>query len=340
MKPLENLHIVEFSGLGPGPFAAMALADMGVSVTRIARPGSSAPNPASGTFLNRGRRDVPLDLKAPEGMAAARDLIRDADAVIEGFRPGKMESLGLGPDDLLPLNPRLVYGRMTGWGQTGPMAHLAGHDLNYLGLTGLLSLMGEEGRPPTPPLNLISDFGGGGMYLAFGLICAIWRAQSTGQGQVVDAAMIHGTTHLASFIHGKRAQGAWHEGRENNAVDGGAPFYRVYETLDGRYMAVAALEPVFFATMIRTLGLDARFIAGQGDRALWPEMAEVLRQTFLTRDFDHWVALFADVDACVTPVLNMDEAQSHPQMAECFTTAGGVTQPGPAPRITPWAPKS
>ncbi len=340
MKALENLRVIEFAGLGPGPFAAMTLADMGVHVTRITRPGPARPNPAAGAFLDRGRTDLPLDLKSPDGREAARALIQQADAVIEGFRPGKMESLGLGPDDLMPLNPRLVYGRMTGWGQTGPMAHLAGHDLNYLGLTGMLSLMGDKDRPPTPPLNLVSDFGGGGMYLVFGLICAMWQAQVTGQGQVVDAAMIHGTTHLASFVHGRMAQGAWVDGRGNNALDGGAPFYRTYETRDGRYMAVAGIEPVFFANMIRTLGLDERFIAGQGDRTLWPELTEVLRQTFLTRDFADWVAVFADVDACVTPVLTVEEARSHPQMEGCFVAADGHLQPSPAPRMAPWTPKS
>ncbi|GEO87048.1 MULTISPECIES: CaiB/BaiF CoA transferase family protein [Alphaproteobacteria] len=335
-KPLSVLRILEFSGLGPAPFAAMLLADMGARVTRILSPGDAGRGAAKGAFLNRGRDDVVLDLKTEEGLEAAHHLIRDADALIEGFRPGKMEQLGLGPATVMPLNPRLVYGRMTGWGQEGPMAHLAGHDLNFLGLTGLLSMMGEKGRCPMPPLNLISDFGGGGMYLAFGLLCAIWQARTTGQGQVVDAAMIHGTTHLATFIHSRRAQGHWIDERECNMVDGGAPFYRAYETRDGRYVVVGAIEPIFFRNLIRTLQLNDRYVSGQNDLAQWPELANLLGAKFLEQDLEYWTELFKKIDACVTPVLTVEEAQKHPQMVGCFQEIDGYIQPIPAPRILPW----
>ncbi|SFK23370.1 CaiB/BaiF CoA transferase family protein [Celeribacter neptunius] len=335
MKPLKNIEVIEFSGLGPGPFAAMALADMGAKVTRISRmpAAGTIPKPGQGSFLNRGRQEIHLDLKTDAGVAQACALVQKADALIEGFRPGKMESLGLGPDRLMALNPRLVYGRMTGWGQSGPMAHLAGHDLNFLALSGVLNTLGEADRPPMPPLNLIGDFGGGGMYLAFGMLSALWQARETGQGAVVDAAMIHGVTHLASFVHGKRAQGAWMDQRESNLVDGGAPFYRCYETRDGRYMAVGAIEPVFFRTLLRVLDLEDRFADCQSDRTRWPDMAAAFRAAFAARDLADWSARFDGVDACVTPVLTLDEAQNHPQMAACFVDREGGPEPAPAPRL-------
>lgn len=336
-KPLSKLRVVEFAGLGPAPFAAMLLSDMGAEVTRILAPEAAKKVTARGSFLDRGRKNVSLDLKTDDGLEAARELIRGADALIEGFRPGKMEQLGLGPDTIMPLNPRLVYGRMTGWGQKGPFAHLAGHDLNFLGMTGLLSLMGERGRNPMPPLNLISDFGGGGMYLAFGLVCAIWHARSTGCGQIVDAAMVHGTTHLASFIHGRIAQGQWVDERQSNLVDGGAPFYRVYMTRDGRYMAVGAIEPVFFRNLIRTLQLDEAYVAEQANRSRWPELERALSEAFLQNDLAHWSAVFAHVDACTTPVLRVEEAKQHPQLADCFFETDGYVQPSVAPSILPWS---
>lgn len=327
---------MEFAGLGPAPFAAMLLADMGAEVTRVMPPRPQGETGSKGVFLDRGRQDVVLDLKTADGLEAARHLIRDADALIEGFRPGKMEQLGLGPADLMPLNPQLVYGRMTGWGQKGPMAGLAGHDINFLSMTGLLSLMGEKGRRPVPPLNLVSDFGGGGMYLAFGIVCAVWEARRTGRGQVVDAAMVHGTTHLASFIYGRMAQSNWTDERESNMLDGGAPFYRIYETRDSRYIAVGAIEPPFFKSLIVTLQLDERYIATQMDRTQWPELTEAISATFASADLDHWIRVFEAVDACVTPVLSVTEAKQHPQISACFAEVDGILQPSVAPRIWPW----
>ncbi|HWL56256.1 MAG TPA: CaiB/BaiF CoA-transferase family protein, partial [Paracoccus sp. (in: a-proteobacteria)] len=260
------------------------------------------------------------------------------DALIEGFRPGKMEKLGLGPDQVMPLNPRLIYGRMTGWGQSGPLAALAGHDLNYLALSGLLSLIGPQDAPPPPPLNLVSDFGGGGMYLAFGLLTALWQARATGKGAIVDAAMVHGTTHLATFIHGLYAGGRWSGPREGNLLDGGAPFYRTYETRDGRYVAVAALEAEFFQELVETLQLDPSFAGDQYNRGRWPEIAESLRRVFAARDLSEWTEIFAHSDACVSPVLTLDEALAHPQMRDCFCQRAGIVEPAPAPRITSWPP--
>jgi len=334
IRPLDGLKVVEFAGLGPAPFATMLLADMGAHVTRIARPGDTG---GDGLFMERGREVHGLDLKSGEGRQAALAFLEAADVLIEGFRPGKMEALRLGPDDVAKVNPRIVYGRMTGWGQEGPMAHLAGHDLNYLGLTGLLSLMGHADREPVPPLNLVSDFGGGGMYLAFGIVAAVLRAQRTGEGVVVDAAMIHGTTHLATFVHGSIARGRWSGGRGENMLDGGAPFYRVYRTADDRFMAVGPLEPMFYKAFIETVGGDPGILRFQWNRDAWPAMSAHLEEIFATRTQSEWVDAFEGVDACVTPVLSMDEARAHPQLADCFTTEGGEVQPSPAPRFRPLA---
>lgn len=335
MKPLSDINIIEFSGLGPAPFAAMILADMGADVTRISRPGPTQPNPVAQAFLGRGRRDLVLDLRDPADVHRARALIDDADVLIEGYRPGKMESLGLGPADLMARNPQLVYGRMTGWGQSGPLVDKAGHDLNFLALSGILNLLGERGRVPMPPLNLVADFGGGGMYLAFGIVCALMQVARSGQGQVVDAAMVHGVTHLASLIHAQRAAGRWHDRRESNMLDGGAPFYRVYPTRDGRFIAVAALEPVFFQALIAVLETP-EWASLQADRAQWSAMQASFTARFAARDLSDWVAAFAPVDACVTPVLTLDEARDHPQMRGCFQDLGGFVQPSVAPQITPW----
>lgn len=337
MKPLKNIQILEFAGLGPAPFAAMILADMGANVTRVSRlpidGTASKPVIAVGTFLNRGRKEVFLDLKSAKGAAKARALAKKADVLIEGYRPGKMESLGLGPQELMALNHRLVYGRMTGWGQTGPMAHLAGHDINFLGLSGILNTLGEKDRPPVPPLNLIGDFGGGGMYLAFGIASALLRARETGCGAIVDTAMIQGVTHLASFVHGQRAQGRWQDERQNNLIDGGAPFYRCYETSDNRYMAVGALEPVFFGNLLAVLELTKQFLPYQNNRAIWPEMIKAFECRFAEHSFKRWVKLFENVDACVTPVLNFDEASRHPQMVDCYEQRDGVMQPSSTPKL-------
>jgi alpha-methylacyl-CoA racemase len=332
IKPLDGLTVVEFAGLGPAPFAAMLLADMGAHVTRVGRVGDTG---GDGTFIERGRDVRGLDLKSEAGRQAALDILTSADVLIEGFRPGKMEALGLGPDDVAAVNPRIVYGRMTGWGQEGPMAHLAGHDLNYLGMTGLLSLMGHPDREPVPPLNLVSDFGGGGMYLAFGIVSALMRVHQTGEGMVVDAAMVHGTTHLSTFVHGSMARGKWSGGRGANMLDGGAPFYRVYRTADDRFMAVGPLEPAFYAAFIETVDAEPEFLRSQWDREAWPAMAVRLEEIFATRTQAEWVAAFEGVDACVTPVLSMDEARAHPQLSDCFMCADGVVQPSPAPRFQP-----
>lgn len=334
ISPLDGLKVVEFAGLGPAPFATMLLADMGAHVTRIGRPGDEAKG--DGRFIERRRAaTLGLDLKSDAGRDEALALLSTADVLIEGFRPGKMEALGLGPADVAAVNPRLVYGRMTGWGQSGPMAHLAGHDINYLGLTGVLSLMGHPDREPAPPLNLVADFGGGGMYLAFGIVAALNKVRETGEGMVVDAAMIHGTTHLSTFVHAAVTRGRWLPERGTNMLDGGAPFYRVYRTKDGRFMAVGPLEPQFYRAFIETVGADPAYLEMQWDRPSWPEMGRRLEELFATRTQAEWVAAFEGVDACVTPVLSMEEAIAHPQLDGCFEADDGVAQPTPAPRFTP-----
>ncbi|MBF9033229.1 CoA transferase [Rhodobacterales bacterium HKCCE2091] len=326
-SPLSDVIVVEFEGLGPAPFAAMCLADMGARVIRVARKAPRSESP----WLDRNRETVVLDLKSDAGVAAAVELIREADVLIEGFRPGKMEALGLGPDRALSENPRLVYGRMTGWGQEGPMAGLAGHDLNFLAMTGLLSLMGPRDRAPSPPLNLVADFGGGGMYLALGVVAALLEARRTGRGTVVDAAMVHGTSHLATFVHGRMADGGWTPERESNPLDGGSPFYRVYDCDDGGWMAVAAVEPQFWRAALDVLGLDAAMADRQWDRADWPAQIAEVAGRFADRTRPDWEAAFDGVDACVTPVLGMDEARAHPQVSRYFERAGEVLRPMPAP---------
>ena len=336
MKPLTSIKIIEFAGLGPAPFAAMTLADLGANVTRITRLAENCESP---TFLNRRRTVVQLDLKSEAGLAAVRKLIKGADVLIEGFRPGKMEGLGLGPNDVATINSRIIYARMTGWGQRGPMAMLAGHDINYLGLTGMLSLMGEADRPPLAPMNLVADFGGGGMYLAFGVLAAVIQARETGTGQVVDAGMVHGVTHLASMIHAWIESGRWHTGRQENLLDGGAPFYRCYETADGRYMAVGSLEPVFFRALVGGLELDLSYLDRQMDREIWPAMRRDIASVFLKEPREYWVEVFTDIDACVTPVLSVDEAKTHPQLADSFMMRDGILEPAPAPHIRPLVQK-
>lgn len=327
LSPLQDVTVVEFQGLGPAPFAAMCLSDMGARVIQVARAVSGESSP----WLDRDRERVALDLKSPSGQAKALDLIASADLLIEGFRPGKMEALGLGPKVAFKINERLVYGRMTGWGQAGPMAHLAGHDLNFLAMSGMLSLMGHRDRPPAPPLNLVSDFGGGGMYLALGLVSALHRSRATGQGCIVDAAMLHGTSHLATFIHGRMAGKAWDKRRESNPLDGGAPFYRVYVCKDGGWMAVAAVEPQFWRNAIETLELDAAMADRQWERKDWPSQIEIMAQRFANRSRAGWIAAFEGIDACVTPVLSVEEAVRHPQAKLYFEQVDDVTRPTAAP---------
>lgn len=327
--PLAGIRIVEMDAIGPVPLAAMILADMGADVVRLVRPGSpSVP------VLERNRATVEADLKSDEGRVLALDLIGRADAVIEGYRPGVMERLGLGPELVHARNPRLVFGRMTGWGQDGPLAARAGHDINYISLTGALHAMGREGQPPSPPLNLVGDYGGGAMFLVTGLLAAIIRARSSGQGDVIDVAMTEGTITLLSMFHAFLAAGHWRDRREANLLDGGAHFYRCYACADGRYVAVGCIEPQFYAECLSGLQLDPADFP-QMDVKRWPEFARSWAARFAEHPRDHWAELFARTDACVTPVLNFAEAPAHPHNAArgSYVEAGGIVQASPAPRF-------
>ena len=339
MGPLHGLKILEFEALGPGPFCGMLLADMGADVLLVDRP--SDPRAGFGRdrwydVMMRGRRSVTLDLKSPQAAEAACRLAEKADAMIEGFRPGVMERLGLGPEVLLARNPRLVYGRVTGWGQEGPLAHSAGHDINYIALTGVLNAIGRAGGPPTPPLNLIGDFGGGGMLLGFGVVCALLEAQRSGRGQVVDAAMIDGASLLATMFAGMTAAGRWQDARGSNLFDGGAPWYDTYETRDGRYVAIGANEPKFYAVLLERLGLAQAALPPQSDRSGWPVLRARFAEVFKTRTRDEWCAVFEGVDACFAPVLNFSEARQHPHSTarKGHVTVGKIEQPAPAPRFS------
>ncbi len=336
--PLSGIRIVEIAGIGPGPFCGMMLADHGAEVIRVDRPGGQAlvGDPAR-DLLNRSRISVNIDLKSEQGLVAARRLIASADGLIEGFRPGVMERLGLGPEPLLADNPRLVYGRMTGWGQAGPYAQAAGHDLNYIALSGVLDACGRAGEKPTPPMNLIGDFGGGGMMLAFGMVAALLEARASGKGQVVDCAMTDGSALLATMIWSLRATGRWNDRRGTNFLDTGAHYYDCYETLDGKFIAIAPVEPQFYAELLQRLGLgdDADFRV-QNDPARWPQLKEELEALFRTKTRSDWCALLEHSDACFAPVLSMREAPEHPhnQARQTFVTVNGVTQPAPAPRYS------
>jgi alpha-methylacyl-CoA racemase len=342
MGPLAGIRVVELAGIGPGPFAAMLLADLGAEVLRVDRPATSRP--AWPTVLARGRRSVVVDLKHPDGAGVVLDLVASAGALVEGFRPGVAERLGIGPDACLARNPRLVYGRVTGWGQEGPWRLAAGHDIDYVAVAGALHPIGQAGGPPVPPLNLVGDFGGGGMLLALGVVAALLEAGRSGRGQVVDAAMVDGAALLTTQFHELLAAGLWREERGANLLDGGAPFYGVYETADGRHLAVGALEPQFFAELLRRLGLDAGDLPDQLDRDGWPVLRERLAGLFRTRTRDQWGELLAGTDACVAPVLGLGEAPAHPhnRARGTFVEVGGVTQPAPAPRFsrTPPGPPS
>jgi alpha-methylacyl-CoA racemase len=331
--PLRGVRVVELAGIGPGPYACMLLADLGAEVLRVDRPGAS-PGPVRSDLLGRGRRSVALDLKQPEAAEVVLRLVERADALVEGFRPGVAERLGVGPAECLARNPRLVYGRMTGWGQQGPLAPRVGHDINYIGLTGALAAVGEAGRKPVPPLNLVADFGGGAMFLVLGVLAALVERAGSGRGQVVDAAMVDGVTSLLTLFYGLRAGGQWRDERGSNALDGGAPFYDTYECADGRYVAVGALEPQFWAALVETLGLAD--LPGQLDVTRWPELRGRLAEVFATRSRDEWAIVFAEVDACVTPVLTLGEAPGHPHLAARGSVVehGGVRQPAPAPRFS------
>ncbi len=336
MGPLTGVRVLELAGLGAAPFAGMVLSDLGADVLRIDRAGPTALAAVPNDPLGRGRRSVVLDLKSEAGLAVALRLADLADVLIEGFRPGVAERLGIGPAECAARNPRLVYARMTGWGQRGPLAARAGHDINYIALAGALDPIGRAGGPPVPPLNLIGDFGGGGMLLALGVTAALLERERSGQGQVIDAAMVDGAALLTSALYGLRGAGLWVDERGTNLLDGGAPFYDTYVTADGRYVAVGALEPQFYAVLLDGLELSTAELPGQHDRAGWPVLRERFAAVFQTRTRDQWAAQFADTDACVTPVLNAAEAPEHPHNAErgTFTSVGGLVQPSPAPRLS------
>jgi alpha-methylacyl-CoA racemase len=340
MGPLAGLRIVEMAGIGPAPFAATLLADMGAELIRVDRrtatdlglPGREAKF----NVLHRGRRSLALDVKSEPGREVVKRLVAKADGLIEGFRPGVMERLGLGPDLLLALNPRLVFGRMTGFGQEGPMAQNAGHDINYISLAGVLHAIGRKGEAPVPPLNLVGDFGGGGMFLAFGVVCALLEAQRSGQGQVVDAAMVDGAAYLLAPIYGLFAQGAWRDERGVNVLDSGAPWYNVYRTKDGKWLSVGAIEQRFYAEFVEKLGLDPASLPSQHDRRGWPLLAERFKEAIASRSRDEWERVFAGSDACVAPVLSLSEVESHPHNAArtTFLRRDDVLQPAPAPRFS------
>ncbi|MCL5778785.1 CoA transferase [Limibaculum sp. FT325] len=333
--PLTGTRIVEFEGIGPAPYAGMLLADMGADVVKIARP-AVARGPliadTGAAVMDRGKRVVALDLKAAAGREAALALAARADGLIEGLRPGVMERLGFGPAETQALNPRLAYVRVTGWGQAGPLAQTAGHDINYIALTGALHAMGEPARPPVPPLNLVGDFGGGGMLAALGMLGALIEAGRTGRGPVVDSAMIDGAASQMAFIYAWAASGVWRNRRGDNLLDGAAPFYRCYTCAGGGFVAVGAIEPQFFRAMMQGVGLDPADW-DQSDRAAWPRLAEALAARFATRSRDAWAELFAGTDACVTPVLSLGEASRHPHVAARATIAGSPPIPAPAPRF-------
>jgi alpha-methylacyl-CoA racemase len=338
--PLKGYRILEIAGIGPGPFAAMMLADQGAEVIRIDRAhgsqGGIKGDPAK-DVLNRSRRSIAIDLKKPEGVALVLEMARGADGLIEGFRPGVMERLGLGPEHALAANPKLVYGRMTGWGQDGPMAKAAGHDINYIALAGVLHAIGRAGEKPTPPINLVGDFGGGGMLMAFGMVCALLEAQKSGQGQVIDAAMVDGAATLMTMMWGFRAMGIWEDMRGVNLIDSGAFFYDSYETSDGKYFALGAIEPQFYAEFLQRAGLaDDVDFKNQMVQADWPNLKVKIAAHFKTKTRDQWSALLEGTDSCAVPILSMSEAPQHPHLKarNTFIEIAGVTQPAPAPRYS------
>ncbi|CAM5523863.1 CaiB/BaiF CoA transferase family protein [Streptomyces griseus] len=334
--PLTGVRVVELAGIGPGPFAAMLLADLGADVVRVDRPGGAGLgiDPAY-DLTNRNKRSVLLDLKSDGGPARVLDLVERADILIEGYRPGVAERLGVGPELCLARNPKLVYGRMTGWGQDGPLAERAGHDIAYLALTGTLSMIGKPDEPPTVPANLVGDYAGGSLYLVVGVLAALQHARAHGEGQVVDAAIVDGAAHLASMIHGMLAAGSWQDRRGANLLDGGCPFYGTYATSDGGHMAVGPLEGQFYAEFAGLLGIADDF-PDRWDLARWDELRAAVTERFLTRTRAEWTEVFAGTDACVAPVLSLTEAPHHPHLAarSTFVEHSGVTQPAPAPRFS------
>lgn len=337
--PLSGLKVIEMPAIGPVPFCGMLLADLGADVLRIDRQEDSGLGIAIDPryeLLGRGKRSLALDLKDPAAQETVLRLAQKADVLTEGFRPGTMERLGLAPNALLARNPRLIVGRMTGWGQEGPMAKAAGHDINYIALAGVLHACGRAGDKPLPPVNLVGDFGGGTLYLAMGVLAALFERQSSGRGQVIDAAMVDGAASLMTVFHGMLAEGSWRDARGENAIDTGAPWYETYECKDGRFVAIGALEGKFFAELVRRMGLDDGLVAAQNDRAGWPRMRRTLTDAFMQKTRDEWCTLLEGSDACFAPVLSMGEAPSHPQMKArgSFVEKFGIVQPGPAPRFS------
>jgi alpha-methylacyl-CoA racemase len=336
MGPLSGVRVIEIASLAPAPFGCMILADLGADVLRVDRAercGPDAPQPADP--LSRGRRSIGLNLKDPAAIDVLLRLVDEADVLVEGFRPGVAERLGFGPQVCAARNPGLVFARMTGWGQDGPLAPTAGHDIDYIAISGALGMVGRAGESPVPPVNLIGDFGGGGMLLALGVLAALVERAASGQGQVVDAAMVDGSALLTSFVYGLRAAGGWQDKRGSNLLDGGAPFYDTYATADGQYLAVGALEPQFYAALLQGLGLADAGLPAQHDRERWPELRQRFAETFASRSRAEWEQVFAGTDACVSPVLSLAEAPGHPHAVarNAFVSVGGVSQPAPAPRF-------
>lgn len=332
--PLHGVRVVEFAGLGPGPFACMLLVDMGADVVRIDRPGAKPRHPKD--LIGRGRRTVHLDLKSEDDRKQALELVAHADALVEGFRPGVMERLGLGPAAVAQVNPRLIYGRMTGWGQDGPLAQAAGHDINYIALTGALAAIGERDSAPLPPLNLVGDYGGGSLYLVVGILAALLEARDSGRGQVVDSAICDGALSLMSLAQGQRLRGTFAEERGSNMLDGGAPYYASYRTSDNSYVCVGAIEPEFFALLCEKLELDPALRDAQNNHQRWPELRAELTRIFRTRTRQEWVSLLEGTDACFAPVLSLSEVAAHPHIAarQAIVEVDGVAYPGPAPRFS------
>jgi alpha-methylacyl-CoA racemase len=336
--PLHGVKVIELAGIGPGPFAGTLLSDMGAEIVRVERAelATTADRPSGFIFDGRGRRAITVDLKHAEGVETVLRLVEQADALIEGFRPGVTERLGLGPDTCLARNPRLVYGRMTGWGQDGPLAQAAGHDINYISLAGALAHFGRVGQPPTPPLNMVGDYGGGGMFLAFGVVCGVVEARTSGTGQVVDAAMVDGAAYLMGAMWGLRGMGGFSEERGTNLLDTGSPFYDVYETADGEWVSIGSIEPQFFAQLLELTGIDHDDLPHQMDRSGWPLLRERLTAVFKAKTRNEWVEVLEGTDVCFAPVLAMSEARAHPHVVarHMIVEHDGIEQPAPAPRFS------
>lgn len=339
MGPLKGVKIIEIAGIGPGPFCAMMLADMGADIIRVDR--KDRPGMGQMDLLNRGRRSIAVDLKNPAGVDLVLKLVEKADGLQEGFRPGVMEDLGLGPDVCLKRNPKLVFGRMTGWGQEGPISHASGHDINYISLSGALHAIGHYGGKPVPPLNLVGDFGGGGMFLAFGMVCGLFEARKSGKGQVVDAAMVDGSAVLMTMMYGFKAGGIWSNERGTNMLDTGSHFYDTYETADGKHVSIGSIEPQFYALLLKLGEIDDPDFQSQHDQSKWPELKQKIANIFKKRTRDEWCDIMLGSDVCFAPVLSMEEAPKHPHNVarKTFVEIDGITNPAPAPRFSRTKPE-